>query len=289
MKDTDFAPTKVVQDYLNFSAVWHDFIENGGFIDGDIVIAGPLTGGCTWVECIVKQILGAVWADDAARPGVAPWLDSSWGNHASMLRLLADQRANGQRRIIKSHLPADALPISSDARYIFIGRNGKDVGIGLHKYLSKFSAAAIGELSRRYSTSSGHPTPLLIPHYVQQFFGLWLDSGGYGCCDVFGITDSWWKVAHADNVLLIHHQNLRKDLPGQILRIANFLSVGAELFDIHDVAAKCLEQYPPSGVRTAAQLFREQLTPQLIERFDRLAMQKLHKSCARWLESGADE
>lgn len=61
-----------------------------------------------------------------ARRGLAvqdlPWLDSSWGDHAGMLATLKKQREAGKRRVIKSHLPAEALPLDHKARYIFIAR-----------------------------------------------------------------------------------------------------------------------------------------------------------------------
>lgn len=48
------APTKVVRDYLNDSRVWADFMAQGGFVEGDIVVSGcvfpvPVCGA--WAEC----------------------------------------------------------------------------------------------------------------------------------------------------------------------------------------------------------------------------------------------
>ncbi|TVS76920.1 sulfotransferase domain-containing protein, partial [Mycobacterium helveticum] len=51
------APTRVLRDYLSDSRVWEDFLVQGGFVDGDIVVADPFKAGTTWTQRILQQIL----------------------------------------------------------------------------------------------------------------------------------------------------------------------------------------------------------------------------------------
>src|SRR5580693_1277744 len=126
------APTRVVRDYLSNSMVWEDFLAQGGFVERDIVVADPFKAGTTWTQRILQQILTNGEEPGGGISDTSPWLDSSWGDKSGMLAVLQEQKARGQRRVIKSHVPADALPIDPRARYLFVGRNGKDLGISLH-------------------------------------------------------------------------------------------------------------------------------------------------------------
>ena len=155
--------TRVVRDYLSDSRVWSDFLALGGFVSGDIIVADPFKAGTTWTQRILQQIL---WNGEEPGEGLSdasPWLDSSWGAHAKMLAVLQEQRKQGRRRVMKSHVAADALPIDSKARYLFVGRNGKDLGISFHNYLKNFSAETMAEINRVHAEWTNDPTPLVIP------------------------------------------------------------------------------------------------------------------------------
>lgn len=299
------APTRTVRDYLSSSLVWKDFLDQGGFVPGDIVVADPFKAGTTWTQRIVQQIL-----DDGEEPAQAlsdtsPWLDSSFGDHARMLASLREQRERGQRRLIKSHLPAEALPIDARARYLFVGRNGKDIGISFHNYLRHFSAETMNLINRIRAAWSGDPSPLVIPERMREFFDLWLDTGGYGCCDLFDVVRSWWALADRPNVMLVHYQPLKRDLPGQIARIAEFIGAQPARLRMDSILEHCSFGYmrtrperlvPFGGAhmnepesffhKGPSRDYRSELTPEQIERFDRNAVEKLGRECARWLETG---
>src|SRR5262249_41875115 len=148
-----------------------------------------------------------------------------WGDHAGMLAALREQRETGQRRVIKSHLPADAVPIAKEARYLFVGRNGKELGASLHNYVKSFSAETMATIGRIHAEWSADRSPLVIAESMQEFFDRWLATDGYGCCDLFDVVRSWWKLRDEPNVLLVHYRRLKEDLRGQIVRIARFIGV----------------------------------------------------------------
>lgn len=123
-------------------------MHQGGFVEGDIIVADPFKAGTTFSQRIIQQILSNGKETEANLSDSSPWLDSSWGNHSQMLTILKEQQEAGQRRVIKSHLPASALPIDSKARYIFVGRNGKDLGISFHHYLRSFKEKTMEEINQ---------------------------------------------------------------------------------------------------------------------------------------------
>lgn len=70
----------------------------GGFVQGDIIVADPFKAGTTWTQQIITQILCNGQEGEGAASGSgrltdsSPWLDSSWGDHSKMLATLKDQR-----------------------------------------------------------------------------------------------------------------------------------------------------------------------------------------------------
>ncbi|KYF96739.1 glycolipid sulfotransferase [Sorangium cellulosum] len=305
--DTLIPPTRIVRDYLNSSLVWNDFLAQGGFISGDIVVADPFKAGTTWTQRIIQQILDNGEEREEALSDTSPWLDSSFGDHAAMLAMLKAQREAGERRVLKSHLPADAVPIAAQARYIFVGRNGKDLGISFHNYLSQFSAETMDKINRIHAAWSGDPTRLVIPESMQEFFDRWLDTDGYGCCDLFDVVRSWWELRDEPNVLLVHYRRLKEDLRGQIVRVAGFIDVDPAGLRLDRIVEHCsfgymrarAEQMAPfAGAhmrdpkaffhKGPARDYRAEITPAQSARFDRLALEKLGGDCARWLETGEE-
>ena len=299
------APTRVFRDYLSNSMVWEDFLAQGGFVEGDIVVADPFKAGTTWTQRIVQQILHNGEEKEGGLSDTSPWLDSSWGDHAGMLQVLKEQREAGMRRVMKSHLPADALPIAPEARYVFVGRNGKDLGISFHNYLYNFSDAddvddqpdscRVVRRLHALGDSRGHA----------EFFDQWLDTNGYHCCDLLDIMKSWWELRDEPNVLLLHYRQLKKDLPGQIARLAEFFSIDPTSLRMDAIVEHCsfdymsarAEKMAPFGgahMSSAKAFFhkglkrdhRTELTPAQVRRFDRVALEKLGEECAHWLETG---
>lgn len=294
-----------MRDYLSDSTVWKGFLAQGGFTEGDIVVADPFKAGTTWTQRIIQQIMHNGEDSEQGLSDTSPWLDSSWGDHAEMLTVLKNQREAGIRRVMKSHLPADALPIAPQAGYVFVGRNGKDLGISFHNYLKNFSESTMSTINRIHAQWCSDHVPLVIPEDMPTFFDRWLETDGYGCCDLFDVTQSWWRVRDEPNVLLVHYQQLKKDLPDQIARLAKFLSIDPASLRMDAIIDHCSFEYMSGradkmapfggGHMTDAKAFfhkgpkrdyRTELTPEQIERFDRMALDKLGADCAHWLETG---
>jgi aryl sulfotransferase len=92
--------------------------------DGDdIVISTYAKSGTTWVQQIVSQLLFAGEEGlEVAR--MSPWLDLRVPPKSIKLPAV---EAQTHRRFLKTHLPVDALVFSAKAKYIYIGRDGRDV------------------------------------------------------------------------------------------------------------------------------------------------------------------
>jgi aryl sulfotransferase len=88
----------------------------------DIIIATYAKSGTTWVQQIVAQLLFQ-GAEGLKVATMSPWLDF----RIAQAERLAAIEAQTHRRFLKTHLPVDALVFSPQAKYLYIGRDGRDV------------------------------------------------------------------------------------------------------------------------------------------------------------------
>lgn len=299
-------PAREVRDFLSDSSVWKRFQTQVGFRDGDIVIATYFKVGTTLTQNIVYQIVhnGKFPQTDLAK--VSPWLDSSFGDHDGMLAYLKSQEG---RRIIKSHMPADAVPIDPRVRYIYVGRDGRNVALSFHNYLSHFTRETIAIINNIYEGKTGEHRELILPATEQEFFDLWLDNDGYNCGAFFDNIRTWWNIRCLPNILFLHYDQLTPDLRNQIPVIAEFLGISPETLDRETIVRNCsfdsmklrAESLIPLGVRGvilddaktffdkgSQRSYLEALTPGQIIRYETMAKHQLGEECARWLEKGGE-
>src|SRR5690606_21503037 len=208
-------PRREVKNHSIDSTRWDGFV----FRPGDVVIATWAKGGTTWLQQIVGQL---VFRGAAGVPvlDVSPWIDRRGIPKEALFALLEKQT---HRRFVKTHLPADALPIVPEARYIYIGRDGRDVVWSWYNHHRNLSPKVF-EYMNSLPDRVGPPfEPLTCD--VRQCFHRWLDEDGYPLWPFWSLVRSWWDMREQPNVLLMHFNDLKTDLEGQIRRIARFLDI----------------------------------------------------------------
>ena len=110
--------TREMHNHHMNSEVWNHF----RFRNDDIVAATYAKSGTTWTQQILAQLIFN--GDEAIDVSdVSPWID---------LRIIPPEAIAGleqlpHRRFLKTHLPVDALVFSPQAKYLDIGRDGRDV------------------------------------------------------------------------------------------------------------------------------------------------------------------
>jgi len=121
---------QVFQNFIMDSTHWDGF----KFRDDDIIIATYAKSGTTWMQQIVAQLVfdGAEGIDVA---GLSPWYDFRLQGSETFAKV----EAQTNRRFLKTHLPAVSLPISPKAKYIYIGRDGRDTAWSFFNHQSNFT------------------------------------------------------------------------------------------------------------------------------------------------------
>jgi aryl sulfotransferase len=288
--------TRELCTQLYDSTVWNDFT----FRDDDIVISTWAKSGTTWTQQIVAQLLFD-GAEDLEVAEMSPWLDLRIPPNEVKLAAL---EAQSHRRFIKTHLPVDALVYSPRAKYIYIGRDGRDVMWSMHNHWRNGNAAIYAAVN----DTPGRIGPPIEPPPVsaREYFLTWLERDGYPFSPFWENIRSWWAIRHLPNLMLLHFENLKADMEAEIRRIAGFLGVRVDPSRWLAILDHCSFGYMKAhatksvplggafwdgGARTFIHKgtngrWRDELTEADCRAYEAAARRELGEECAAWLATG---
>jgi hypothetical protein len=214
----------------------------------DVFVVTQMKCGTTWMQHVVYQVLHR-GAGDIVESGVemyalAPWLEGRKSVSIEQAPLLGRERPS---RIIKTHLPASLCPWSDRAKYVYVARHP----VSCFASCMDFVATNVGAMAPA------------LPAYEEWFrskelmwWGPWTDH-----------VKGWWERSTAPNVLFVFFEDMKRDLPAIVRRVAQFMGM-APLDDreLGLVVEKCgfaymqrhqdhFEMHPPHILQTNAELF----------------------------------
>ena len=279
------------------STVWNDFI----FRDDDIVVGTYAKSGTTWTQQIVGQILSG-GAADVEVASVSPWVDLRVPPKAEKLAAI---EAQAHRRFLKTHLPVDALVYSPRAKYIYVARDGRDVVWSMHNHHANANAMWYAALN----DTPGRVGPPIEPlrGTMREYFLDWLNRDGHPFWPFWENIRSWWEIRALPNLLLLHFEDLKADLPGEARRIAAFLGVDVaedcwpailEHSSFAWMKAHAAQAAPLGGVfwdggpevfinKGTNGRWRDTLTAGDCAAYEMAARRELGEECAAWLAQGS--
>ena len=214
----------------------------------DVFVVTQMKCGTTWMQHVVYQVLtrgdGDLVGSGTALYAVSPWLEGLKSVPVADAPLVGEERP---ARIIKTHLPVELCPWIDDARYIYVARHPVSCFASCVDFIA---------------TNAGAMAPDLA--IVEKWF----------CSDAM-----WWgswpahvsgwaaRAAAHDNVLFLTFEEMKRDLPAIVRRVAAFLGVAPLTeAEIGRVVEKCsfaymqrhqeaFEMHPPHILQTDAELF----------------------------------
>lgn len=278
------------------STTWNDFL----FRNDDIFIATYAKSGTTWIQQIVSQLIfnGKTGLDVAE---MSPWVDFRLPPKDIKLIAIENQR---HRRFLKTHLPLDALVYSPKAKYLYIARDGRDVLWSFYHHHStqvESFYTALNEVGRPDIKPFEPPRKDIVEYYRE-----WLEHDGYPIWSFWENIATWWEYRHLPNLLMLHFSALRKDMPGEIRKIADFLEIPIDEKQWNSILEHCSFDYMKAHAEESAPMggalweggaktfinkgtngrWKDMLIEADSTRYESLALEKLGPECAHWLATG---
>jgi aryl sulfotransferase len=144
------------------------------------------------------------------------------------------------------------------------------------------------------------------PESIRQYFHDWMERDGYPFWPFWENIRSWWAIRDLPNVLLLHFEQLKQDLPGEMRRVADFLDVTIDESKWPDMVKHCSFDYMKAHATASVPLggafwdggaktfinkgvngrWRDTLSAEESAAYRNRAVAELGEDCARWLETG---
>ncbi|MDB5454213.1 MAG: sulfotransferase [Caulobacteraceae bacterium] len=277
------------------STRWNDF----AFRDDDVVVATYAKSGTTWTQQIVGQLVFAGNPEVRVHE-ISPWLD---------LRIMPPEtnamlEAQAHRRVVKTHLPLDALVFSPKAKYLYVARDGRDVVWSLYNHHANANDLWYQALNTTPGLV-GPPIERPDPD-IRSYFRTWLEHDGAPFWAFWENVSTWWAARDLPNVRLVHFNALKADLEGEMRSIARFLDVDIPESRWPQIIEHCSFDWMKANADKMAPLggaifeggaktfinkgvngrWKDLLTLADIEAYERRALAELGPECARWLATG---
>ena len=290
--------TRELHNHHFDSTIWNDL----KFRDDDIVIATYAKSGTTWMQQIVAQLMFD-GDPDISVAEMSPWVDLRVPPKEVKLPLL---EAQTHRRFMKTHLPVDAIRFCPKARYLYIGRDGRDVVWSMYNHHVNANQTwydALNDTPGRVGPPIEPP-----PDDIRQYWREWLDRDGHPFWPFWENVRSWWAVRDLPNVKFIHFANLKHDMAREIRAIATFLDIPIKESRWEAILNHCSFEWMKKNATKSVPLggafwdagaevfinkgvngrWSDTLSPEEVAAYQTRSRTELGDECAHWLATGED-
>lgn len=285
-------------------AVWDSTrLNDFPFRDDDIIIGTWSKSGTTWTQQLVGQL---VFQGDPEIYGqsLSPWIEFRLAPKEEMFAMA---QAQTHRRFIKTHSPFNCLPYKPGVKYLFIGRDARDVAWSMFNHHEIMHPEAF-DIFNNVPDRVGPPWTHSIKD-VREFYLQFLDDGYFPGhspdTDFWACIRHWWEVRHLPNVLLMHYNNLKNDFVGEAKRVAAFLEIAVDDSLWPQIEKHCSIDYMREQSKSFSDLeiifdgggasfinkgtngrWKDVLSEAEIARCDEVAHANMGEACAHWLKTG---
>lgn len=278
------------------STIWNDF----PFRDDDIIVGTYGKSGTTWMQQMIAQMMFG-GDPELAVADMSPWVDLRVPPKEVKLPHI---EAQTHRRFLKTHLPVDALVFSPRVKYVYIGRDARDIVWSMYNHHANANQVWYGALN----DTPGRVGPPIEPppESVHQYWKEWLDQDGFPFWSFWDNLRTWWAVRHLPNVLLVHFSDLKADMPGQMRRLADFLDIDIDEARWDDIVEYCTFDWMKANATKSVPLggafwdagaevfinkgvngrWADTLTADDVAEYERRLVEELGDECARWVQTG---
>lgn len=272
---------------------------------GDVIISTSYKSGTAWMQLIVCLLIKK---DCEGLGKLSPWLEEVSQPIENVMSRLDAQTS---RRVIKTHLPLDALPYFPEVYYIVVCRDPRDVFMSLWNHYQNYTETYYQQVNQNLGPND--PIFPKCPENIHDFWQTWItkawfpwENEGYPFWGNLRHTQTWWDYRHLPNIQLIHFNQLLQEPAHEISKVADFIQVPCSPTDIAQIVKQTAfdqvransDSFFTGGTKNfkkgSKSLFhkgtngrwRTVLSLEELEQYQHYMQKNLSPDIVRWLETG---
>lgn len=190
----------------------------------DIVISTRSKHGTTWMQMVCALLVLGTPRLPEPLAALSPWVDMLT---LPVEVLQARLEAQRHRRFLKTHTPLDGLPLDPRVTYVVVARHPLDAAVSLYHQGHNLDRDRLREL-----TGSSEPADPPAPRRpLREWLLDWVQTEVDPRQELDSLPGVMWHLQgawarrDAENVVLVHYDDLAADLEGQMRRLAERLGV----------------------------------------------------------------
>ena len=222
-------------DLVRYTSIVYDSVRWEGFElrPDDIIISTPPKCGTTWTQMICSLLIFQTPELDRPLSVHSPWLDMQ---SRARRDVVADLERQAHRRFIKTHTPLDGLPKHPTVTYLCVGRDPRDVALSMDNHMDNIDIPSFAAERARGAAIDGIELPPLAvrpppPDDPRERFWQWVDNEtppqeiGSSLLRTLRHLESFWDAPPDLDVVMLHYDDLKSDLDGQMRLLADRLGI----------------------------------------------------------------
>jgi len=276
----------------------------------DVCIASTMKTGTTWTQALVANLLFPNQKFPKKVSKLSPWIDD---RSIPITSVLQEINTQSHRRFIKTHLPLYSLRFFPEIKYIYVGRDGRDVALSIWNHYLNYTDEVYKNINNLPNlVGNKFPKP---PRRFKIFWRHWCTKGwfdwendGYPFWSHLSGVQSWWDYRDLPNILFLHYADMKTDLFSCIKKVASFLEIEITSDEITNVQnsisfeamrANADSYVPDGGIswKGGSKTFlnkgingrwRDLLAEEELQLYEVATKKSLSFDCRYWLENGGE-
>ena len=276
----------------------------------DVCIASTMKTGTTWTQALVANLLFPNQEFPKKVSKLSPWIDD---RSIPITSVLQEINTQSHRRFIKTHLPLYSLRFFPEIKYIYVGRDGRDVALSIWNHYLNYTDEVYKNINNLPNlVGNKFPKP---PRRFKIFWRHWCTKGwfdwendGYPFWSHLSGVQSWWDYRDLPNILFLHYADMKTDLFSCIKKVASFLEIEITSDEITNVQnsisfeamrANADSYVPDGGIswKGGSKTFlnkgingrwRDLLAEEELQLYEVATKKSLSFDCRYWLENGGE-
>lgn len=296
-------PSAVYKSFIMDSTRWENFKSR----DGDIFICTPAKCGTTWMQMICALLIFQKTELERPLSDISPWLDMLIAPVEEVLALLAAQT---HRRFIKTHTPFDGLPYYPGTTYLCVGRDPHDAFMSFGNHMKNINPEFMMKMMQPPVQGGRPPMPAgksIGERFIEEITAEARPGAPDNPNGVLPYIKSFWEYRHLPNIHFFHYSDMKRDLGGQMRRVAAALGITVEEklwpaliraagFEHMKGNSAILAPDASTGIwRDHGNFFnkgesgqwREVLGPEELSVYEKVKRERLSPELAEWIEKGS--